>query len=123
MSNKNESIKYRVGVLLFLILVMVNYYNSASYQLFAKAIALSIMFALIFVVIFVKYKLINKNYIKGIGVFVFIASTIFWKKLHSYPIIIEMTYSMVLGFISLALTFIYSASELEGNKKAEKPCQ
>ncbi len=117
-SELKDTIKFRIAMLLSMAFVIYYYYKYSEIYYTTKII-ISIIALIISIInfgIIKKYDLIHRNYVKGIGAFVFVVFAIFWKRIHTYSPIIEMAAALVVVLTGLILSFKYSASELEGKK-------
>jgi hypothetical protein len=115
-NDKKNTIKFRIAMILGVVLFISHYISMFSIYVIFEITSLSLILSLVLVIIIVKLKLIYKNYAKGIGVIVVILAAIMWKQIHSYPVGIEMCIVMTFALGSLILSFIYTASELNGEE-------
>lgn len=112
--NKDDSIKYRIGVVLFLLLCIFHFNNSLKIKELLTYLGAGIVIGILIAVVLVKLNLTRKKYVQGIGCIAFAVSIVMWKKISAYSITLEAVIAFSMATAGLILSFKYSSAELEG---------
>jgi hypothetical protein len=120
LDERTKTLKARIYISLGVLFVFYYCYSISDLGPLIRVTAVAAGIAILIVLLMVKFRLVYKNYPKGIGAIALAFVLLFWKTIHAYSVKLEMTIALTVSILTLTLTFKYSWSELTTGKERKE---